>query len=36
LKLAPEEAPRLLGRIANADPSMQVRSAAKEALKRQL
>lgn len=36
LKLAPEEAPRLLGPIANADPSMQVRSAAKEALKRQV
>jgi HEAT repeat protein len=34
LKLAPEEAPALLGPIANGDPSMQVRSAAKEALKR--
>jgi hypothetical protein len=33
-KLAPEEAPRLLGPLAQNDPSMQVRSAAKEALKK--
>jgi HEAT repeat protein len=31
-KIAPEEAPRLLGPLAQGDPSLQVRSAAKEAL----
>ena len=34
LKIAPEEAPRLLTPLAESDPSLQVRSAAKEALKR--
>ena len=34
LKIAPEEAPRLLTPLAQSDPSLQVRSAAKEALKR--
>lgn len=32
MKIAPEEAPRLLAPLAASDPSMQVRSAAKEAL----
>ena len=31
-RVAPEEAPRLLGPLAQSDPSLQVRSAAKEAL----
>ena len=31
-RIAPEEAPRLLGPLAQSDPSLQVRSAAKEAL----
>ena len=33
LRIAPEEAPRLLGPVAQTDPSLQVRSAAKEALR---
>ena len=31
-KIAPEEAPKILGALAQNDPSLQVRSAAKEAL----
>jgi hypothetical protein len=31
-KIAPEEAPKLLGPLAQSDSSLQVRSAAKEAL----
>jgi len=34
VKIAPEEAPKLLTPLAQRDPSLQVRSAAKEALKR--
>lgn len=33
-RIAPEEAPRILGPLAQSDPSLQVRSAAKEALSR--